>query len=88
LWARRRTSSCCWGLAVKAGLRRLTPQDDAQRQLLAQAQEVAREVSQSRWMLIEEGQNELPNTFLVVLVLWLTLLFVSFGSFARAMPCP
>ena len=33
-------------------------------------------------MLIEEGQNELPNTFLVVLVLWLTLLFVSFGLFA------
>ena len=68
--------------AVQAELRRLTPQDDAQRQLLAQAQEVAREVSQSRWMLIEEGQNELPNTFLVVLVLWLTLLFVSFGLFA------
>jgi hypothetical protein len=68
--------------AVQAALRRLTPQDDAQRQLLAQAQEVAREVSQSRWMLIEEGQNELPNTFLVVLVLWLALLFVSFGLFA------
>jgi hypothetical protein len=68
--------------AVQTGLRHLAPQDDAQRQLLAQAQQVARDVSQSRWMLIEEGQNELPNTFLVVLVLWLTLLFVSFGLFA------
>jgi len=68
--------------AVQAGLRQLAPQDDAQRQLLAQARQVASDVSQSRWMLIEEAQNELPNTFLVVLVLWLTLLFVSFGLFA------
>lgn len=68
--------------AVQAELRRLVPPDDARRQVLAQAQQVASDVSQSRWMLIEEAQNELPNTFLVVLVLWLTLLFVSFGLFA------
>ena len=68
--------------AVQAELRRLVPPDDAHRQVLAQAQQVASDVSQSRWMLIEEAQNELPNTFLVVLVLWLTLLFVSFGLFA------
>jgi hypothetical protein len=68
--------------AVQAELRKLAPRDDAERQLLAQAQQVASDVSQSRWMLVEEAQNELPNTFLIVLVLWLTLLFVSFGLFA------
>ena len=68
--------------AVQAELRQLAPQTDAQRQLLAQAQQVANDVSNSRWMLIEEAQIALPNTFLVVLVFWLTILFVSFGLFA------
>jgi hypothetical protein len=33
-------------------------------------------------MLIEEAQNELPNTLVVLLVLWLAILFLSFGLFA------
>jgi hypothetical protein len=68
--------------AVQAALRQLAPDNDAQRQLLAQVRQLASDVSQSRWMLIEEAQSELPNTFLVVLVLWLTILFLSFGLFA------
>ncbi len=67
---------------VQTGLRQLAPQNDDQRQLLAQARQLLSDVSQSRWMLIEEAQNELPNTFLIVLVLWLTILFLSFGLFA------
>jgi hypothetical protein len=68
--------------AVRAELRQLTPRNDAQRQLLAQAQQLVSDVSQSRWMLIEEAQNGLPTIFLVVLVLWLAILFLSFGLFA------
>lgn len=68
--------------ALQAELRQLAPQTDAQRKLLAQAQQLASDVSQSRWMLIEEAQNELPNTLLLMLVLWLTILFLSFGLFA------
>ena len=68
--------------AVQAELRQLAPRNDEQRQLLAQARQLASDASQSRWMLIEEAQNELPTTFLVVLVLWLTILFLSFGLFA------
>ena len=68
--------------AVQAELRQLAPQNDDQRQLLARARQLANDVSQSRWMLVEEAQNQLPNTFLVVLVLWLTILFLSFGLFA------
>jgi hypothetical protein len=68
--------------AIELELRQLVPRDEAQRQLLAQVRQLASDASQSRWMLIEEAQNELPGTFLVVLVLWLTILFVSFGLFA------
>jgi hypothetical protein len=67
---------------VQGLLRALTPQTDGQRQLLAQAQQVAGDMSQTRWLLMEEAQNELPLPLLVVLVCWLTVLFVSFGLFA------
>jgi hypothetical protein len=67
---------------VQGLLRVLTPQTDGQRQLLAQAQQVAGDMSQTRWLLMEEAQNELPLPLLVILICWLTVLFVSFGLFA------
>jgi hypothetical protein len=67
---------------VQDKLRDLTPQNDAQRQALAQAQQIAGDLSQTRWLLIEQQQNQLPFPLLLVLVFWLTLLFVSFGLFA------
>ena len=67
---------------VRDTLRALTPGTDMQRQVLAQAQQVLDEVAQSRWMLIEEAQSQLPSPLLIVLVFWLTMLFASFGLFA------
>jgi hypothetical protein len=67
---------------VQGLLRVLTPQTDGQRQLLAQAQQVSGDMSQTRWLLMEEAQNELPVPLLVILVCWLAILFVSFGLFA------
>ena len=40
------------------------------------------DVSQTRWLLIEQEQNQLPLPLLVILVFWLALLFVSFGLFS------
>jgi hypothetical protein len=37
---------------------------------------------QTRWRLLEEAQTELPRSLLLILVVWPTLLFVSFGLFA------
>ena len=68
--------------AVQGLLRELTPQTEGQRQLLAQAQQVAGDMSQTRWLLMEEAQNELPLPLLVILICWLTVLFVSFGLFS------
>ena len=67
---------------VQILLRTLKPQTDDQRQLLAQAQQLAGDMSQTRWLLMEEAQNELPVPLLVILVCWLTVLFVSLGLFA------
>ena len=63
-------------------LNELTPQDEAQRQALARAQSMLGDLAQTRWLLIEQEQNQLPFPLLVILVFWLALLFVSFGLFA------
>jgi hypothetical protein len=68
--------------AVQGLLRALAPQTEGQRQLLAQAQQVASDMSQTRWLLMEEAQNELPVPLLIILICWLAVLFVSFGLFA------
>ena len=60
----------------------LKPQTDAQRQALGRAQQIVSDVSQTRWLLIEQERNQLPLPLLVILVFWITLLFVSYGLFA------
>jgi hypothetical protein len=67
---------------IQHTLRALTPGTNTQRELLTQAGQVMNEVAQSHWTLIEEAQNQLPGPLLVMLVVWLTLLFTSFGLFA------
>lgn len=67
---------------VQAKLRELTPASDAQRQLLAQAQQFCGDLLQLRWLAIEQVQNTLPKPFLVMVLFWLTALHMSFGLFA------
>ena len=70
------------GDQVRTELRKLTPATDEQRQILAQAQQILGDVAQIRWLAIEQAQNQLPLALLVILIFWLTLLFVSFGMYA------
>ena len=67
---------------VQDKLSELTPRNDAQRKALARAEQIVGDLSQTRWLLIEQEQSQLPLPLLVILVFWLTLLFVSFGLFA------
>ena len=48
----------------------------------SQALQLGNDLLQSRWLLIEENQNELPTPFLVVLLCWLTILYTTYGLFA------
>ena len=67
---------------IEAKLRGLRPATAAQRQLLSEAERISSELSQERWLLIEQAQTVLPMAFLVVLLFWLTMLHLSFGLFA------
>lgn len=64
----------------------LEPKTDAQRNLQAQALKVAGDLGQTRWLLVAERGSSVPTVFLTVLVLWLALLFASFGLFTPPNP--
>ena len=69
-------------LDVQTSLRALTPRNDQQKSTLNQALQICTEIWQSRLLLVEEQQEAMPSVFLVLLVFWLTMLFLSFGLFS------
>jgi hypothetical protein len=60
----------------------LTPKNDAQRNLQAQALKIAVDTAQMRWLLFAQKGSSIPTQFLVVMVFWLALILGSFGLFA------
>ena len=60
----------------------LSPRDDTQRSLQAQAMNIALGIGQTRWLMFEQGVTSITMPLLVVLVFWLITIFVSFGLFA------
>jgi hypothetical protein len=67
---------------IQMKLNELAPKNNAQQQLLAQAYQIANDLVQTRLMTIEEQQNVLSPVFLIFLIFWLIVLFLSFGLFA------
>jgi len=63
-------------------LQELTPKNDSQRALQAQALKTAADIAQTRWLLFTQKGSSIPTPFLVVMVCWLTLILGSFGLFA------
>jgi len=62
----------------------LLPKDDTQRSLKAEALSILREIRKTRWLMYEQQANLISMPMLVILVLWLTVLFISFGLYAPA----
>jgi hypothetical protein len=60
----------------------LTPHNDAERQMQSKAVQIGIDLGQTRLLLAQSG-NAIPTPFLIVLVFWISLIFVSFGLFAR-----
>lgn len=60
----------------------LTPKDDSQRFLQAQALSIGAGLIQTRWLMYEQGTVSVSGPMLAILVFWLTAIFVSFGLFA------
>ncbi|MEI6390987.1 MAG: hypothetical protein WCT12_07770 [Verrucomicrobiota bacterium] len=70
------------GEAVFDLLHNLAPQTEAQRSRKEQALALAADVGQMRWLLFEQAGSSISTPLLVTVVLWLALIFFSFGLFA------
>lgn len=70
------------GEVIYDAIQELSPKNDAQRSLQAQALTMAINLGQTRWLLFEQSGSSIPIAFLVVLVFWLSVIFASFGLFA------
>jgi hypothetical protein len=60
----------------------LSPKDEAQRSMKAQALSIAWVVGQTRWLQYAQQAVSISMPLLVTLVFWLIAIFVSFGLFA------
>jgi hypothetical protein len=63
-------------------VRSLEPHSDAQRALKERAQDMTENLLQARWLVLAGSESAVPRPFLVILLFWLTISFVSFGLFA------
>jgi len=60
----------------------LSPKNDAQHALEAQASSMAIDLGKLRWLMFEQGNTSVSLPLLAVLVIWLAIVFSSFGLFA------
>lgn len=63
-------------------IQELSPKDDNQRAVKAQASNLAIQMGQVRWLMFAQSNVPVPELLLFVLIFWLTVLFFSFGLFA------
>ena len=63
-------------------IHKLSPQNDLQRSVKAQAVGVVSELGQLRWLLFEQSGSSISKPLLVVVILWLAIIFLSWGLFA------
>ncbi len=72
-----------WTQALHDKIQALGPQNEAQRSLRAQALSLIIDLGQMRWLMFEQSGSSISMVFLVVVVFWLTIIFVSFGLYGR-----
>ena len=70
------------GEALYDKVQRLSPKDDVQRSIQGQALGTLMSLGQTRMLLAAQKSNSVSVPMLVVLVAWLTIIFISFGLFA------
>jgi hypothetical protein len=78
-----RFESSTESLAFENELERLSPKNDTQRSLQSRAIQVFTEGAQVRLQLFAQAGGSIPVPFLVILVFWLSAIFVSFTLFAE-----
>jgi hypothetical protein len=68
--------------AIQSAILPLRPSTDDQRWLKTQALDIAIDIARTRWLLIEPSEGYIQSPFLLMVMFWLAVMFVSFGMFA------
>lgn len=71
---------------VQDALLALTPANERQKYLHTLCLTLSSQIIQARWVLEIRAGHSIPAPFLLLLIFWLAIVFVSFGLFAPANP--
>jgi hypothetical protein len=67
---------------LAAAIRDLKPRDDSQRALQSRTLDITETLLQTRWLTLAGSETRVALPFLLIMLLWLTFTFTSFGLFA------
>jgi hypothetical protein len=70
------------GDAIYAGIQRLSPRDEMQRSLKAQAASLAADIGQLRMLLLAQMMPSIAKPLLIAVVSWLAIIFAGFSLLA------
>jgi Protein of unknown function (DUF4239) len=68
--------------AVVDKIQGLSPKDDKERSIKAAAMSLSVSLAETRWLMYHQRLNSVSMPLLIILVFWLSLIFVGFGLFA------
>ena len=80
--ASSQTPTSAGGEILYEKIQGLSPKNDMQRSLQGQALSIAGDIAKTRWLMYAQAAASVSMPLLVVLVIWLTVIFISFGLFA------
>jgi hypothetical protein len=83
LWRRSSEPPSAAGEAFYDSIDRLPAANEQQRSIKAAASQLAIGLGRTRWLMHAQSVSAISTPLLVVVVFWLTILFVSFGIFAK-----
>jgi hypothetical protein len=67
---------------IETQILNLSPQTETQRWVKTESLRLSQEVVKTRWRILNSGGGSVPIPFLVVVIFWLTVTFLSFGLYA------
>jgi len=76
------TPTAAGGEIILDKIQELSPKNDTQHSLQAQAVNMAIDLGKTRWLMFEQGGSAISTPLLAMLVFWLAIIFTSFGLFA------
>jgi hypothetical protein len=83
LWRRDSEPPSTTGEAFYDAIERLPAATEQQRSIKAAASQLAIGLGRTRWLMHAQSGSAISTPLLVIVVFWLTILFVSFGIFAK-----